>query len=457
MRASAAAAWPALCTQYEGRCYWLYLDTLFYPTTGLGYRVVDLESMRSLPWLTSADTPATQNQIDAEWRKINNRRDLAAKGGFAYKSAASLHLDDVAVDGLLAITTSTFWSTLTKTLPDLDAWPADAQLALMDMAWNLGPNFLGPKWPNFTKAAKAANFDAAAASCLRSVKAPRDYRHQRMFTNAAAVVHHDLDPAVLWDTHDPTSGPATPPEPTHPPTQPPPAPPETPVKHSDQYHSDYVFWRGGNIPPLVVEILEAIPSTVRLSQGGLSNSVAASARTHNGLGAYDISVKGWSKKKILTLCAELIRSGECAFPRGGWFGSAVFSTHVHVCSNNCYPSLHPEAQAQVRDFEHTPRRNGLVGHGRYSGPNVALGTWKDSPYNPDNIREGKGVFYVASDALLGLSVDRKTKESKKKGDRISYVLQVRRWGRWNAVTGRGRYFAISDDKQIYLSADKPVA
>lgn len=230
--------------------------------------------------------------------------------------------------------------------------------------------------------------------------------------------------------------------------------PEGDVKYSKTYKSDYVWFRGGNVPPIVEKVLLAIPSNIQLSQGGLSNSVPASGQTHNGLGAYDISVKGWSKSKILTLCAELIRSGEVAFPRGGWFGSAVFSTHVHVCSNNSYDSLHQTAKDQVKDFK--KGKNGLVGHGKYVGPKTPLGSWKDSPYNPDNIREVKDVYYVQTDTLLGLDVDRNQKEKKKKGDKISFVRQVKRWGRWNAVTSKGTYFAISDGDQIYLKPkDEP--
>jgi hypothetical protein len=47
-----AAAWPAFCASYEGRCTWLYLDTKRLPTTGLGHRVFTVADMVALPWLT---------------------------------------------------------------------------------------------------------------------------------------------------------------------------------------------------------------------------------------------------------------------------------------------------------------------------------------------------------------------------------------------------------------------
>jgi hypothetical protein len=375
---SVAAAWPAFCASYEGRCTWLYLDTKRLPTTGLGHRVFTVGDMVALPWLTKDGKPATDTQKRAEWAAIGKRTDLAPKGGFAYQSVATLHLSDATVDGLLTSDTPAYWNPLVKVLPQLESWPADAQLALLDMAYNLGAYFLGSSWPNFTAACKAGDFTKAAIYCLRAVKAPRDYRHQRMFTNAATVVMLGADPETLWLDRTPSL-------PVPPVTPDPPTPTPEPLMHSSKWNSDYVSFRGGYVPPVVRDILLGIPSPVQLSQGGLSTSVSASANTHAGLGAYDIRVSGWSKAAILKICSELISCGECAFPRGPRWGSPSFAEHVHVCSNNAYASLHPEAQAQVRDFKHNPRRNGLVGHGAYVGPSTPLGKWSDSPWNPVNI------------------------------------------------------------------------
>jgi hypothetical protein len=195
---------------------------------------------------------------------------------------------------------------------------------------------------------------------------------------------------------------------------------------------------------------------VILSQGGLAkSSVKASAKTHDGLGAYDISVKGWKKATILTMCEELIRSGECAFPRGGWFGSAMFATHVHVVSNNCYKSLHPEAKAQVVDFKKNPRRDGLYRHGRYHGPDTPLGSWRESPYNPANITEDAGTYYVnvsEGSSLIGNDIDRIPRVRHVRGIQIQAAKQIKRWGRQNVVNPQGEFYALE-----YLTTTKPEA
>lgn len=449
MHASVAAAWPKFCERWEGRLAYMYLDVKAKVTTGTGNLIDSVGAAQALPWLKADGARATPAEIEAEWRRIKARTDLAPKSGYAFAKVATLHLDAATLDRLLVDKSAEFWTRLAQSVPQLEAWPADAQLAALDTAWQNGPAFLDLKsssggyvWAG-TRAALLGQDFAAAATHVPGTGARADAR-KRLYRNAATVAALKLDRAVLWNEATPTA----------PPT--PPAPPKETVMHSTTWHADYVRWRGVNLAPVSRDACLAIPSSAVPSQGGLSTSVRASANTHAGIGAYDLKVAGWSKAKILALCAELIRSGEAAFPRGGWFGSAMFSTHVHVVSTNVPRSaLHPEARAQLDDFRAKPRRNGLAGHGRYVGPSTPLGSWSTSPYNPANVREERGVMYVQSATLLGLDVDRNTKEHKRRGDRVAYVRKVKRWGRWNVVTVRGRYFAISDKSQTYLAPKIP--
>ena len=237
------------------------------------------------------------------------------------------------------------------------------------------------------------------------------------------------------------------------------------VRHDGRY-GDYVELRGGKVPPVDRDILLAIPSRVRgLTQGGLSHAVKASANTHAGLGAFDVSIGGMSKDEVWAMSSELLRSGIVPFPRGfvadSFQGRTVGNIHdgnehVHCCSVESYAHLHPQAKAQVDEYRRGG--DGLRGGARYTGPRTPLGRWADSPYNPANVRDEQGVLVVQVEELLGLDVDRQPTKRRPRGFEVTYVRRVKRWGRWNVVTERGTYYAVADDTQRFLAEPSaPVA
>lgn len=204
MRASVRDAWPAFCSGWEGRVEHMYLDTLGLVTFGIGRKIDDNNTISTYgltrPWRDAGGSLVLESDIREEWLTIKSHTELAFKGGYAFKSVASLHLLGIDIDEALMDTTATFWATLQRSLPALESWPADAQLALMDMAYHMGPNFLGSKWPNFTAAAKSYDFAGCAQSCQTAKRTPRDQAHVKLFTNAAAVVYAGLSLEVLWGT-----------------------------------------------------------------------------------------------------------------------------------------------------------------------------------------------------------------------------------------------------------------
>lgn len=195
MRTTTEATWPDFISTWEGRVPFLYLDTQKLATFGLGIMVDTGSGMTafglSQPWRDKNDHRVSDATIRAEYDRIHAREDLAPKGGFAFRTVATLRLDDAAIDRTLQQKTDESWGQLRSVLPELEGWPADAQLALANMAWNLGPRFLGPRWPNFTRAAKAGDFAKCAVHCLRAVQAKRDFRNRLLFLTAAAVVGVD--------------------------------------------------------------------------------------------------------------------------------------------------------------------------------------------------------------------------------------------------------------------------
>jgi hypothetical protein len=229
---------------------------------------------------------------------------------------------------------------------------------------------------------------------------------------------------------------------------------------SARWNAEYVSWKNeGFVTVKDHEILTALDREsdyfwkgIHLTQGGLSSSVAASASTHNGLGAFDIRTRYNTKPQVWELAAMLNRSGIVAFPRGYNLGSwDPFRNvkHIHAVSRESYNSLHPSAKSQYQEFDRGG--DGLVGSAKYTGPKVPFGRWRDSPYNPANITEDTATYYVkVGDGFLwGLDVDRNKKASRENGRIVIAAKRIQRWGRSNIVDSGGLYWAAE-----YLTAEE---
>jgi hypothetical protein len=189
----------------------MYLDVKFLVTTGLGILLETVEEAQSFLWLRVSDgQPATMEEIAAEYRRVKALRSLADNGGFAYKSSARLRLPEETIDDQLRLTTARFWAEFAEVHPDVDLWPADAQLAAMDLIWQNGPKFTraGGSWPNMRAAFHAEDWTRAAANVPGTH--PRAQFRKRLFNNAAKVKQLGIDPDILWDTKTPEAPPPPP-------------------------------------------------------------------------------------------------------------------------------------------------------------------------------------------------------------------------------------------------------
>jgi GH24 family phage-related lysozyme (muramidase) len=206
MHSAVEQAWPAVAREHEGVVHWPYLDTVNKVTVGIGLLIEadnqPTEECFSLPWTVDGQ-PATRAQIAAGWAAVNSHTELAGHAT-QFETVSRLRLSDQAINGALMAKTREFWSDLTSQLVNLEEWPADAQLGLLDLAYQLGPWFLGASWPNFTAGAHASDFIRCASNCaVRQASAERNTHRSRLFRNAALVVGYQLDPARLWDTEVP--------------------------------------------------------------------------------------------------------------------------------------------------------------------------------------------------------------------------------------------------------------
>ncbi len=244
------------------------------------------------------------------------------------------------------------------------------------------------------------------------------------------------------------------------------------VQHSSTFHSDFMSFGaggthgGGAVTPVDATILRAVQGAtwgdILLSQGGLSGSEPKSAKTHLGLGVWDIAIDGRSKAEVWRLARRLLRSGVVAFPRG--FGDGMTPKHIHCVSQESLAHAHAEAQEQLNSgrfgYLHTvggKRGAGLAGSpdSRYIGPGTTPDRWSDSPYNPANITADTNTYFVdvaPGTTLLGLNVDRKVKFNRPPGFKLVAARQIRRWGRQNVVTKSGTYYALE-----FLNKTDPLA
>lgn len=223
-------------------------------------------------------------------------------------------------------------------------------------------------------------------------------------------------------------------------------------RYSVKYQSIYTELGSGRyVTPLDKQIVIACATasgwgTVRLSQGGLSTSVTASALTHAGLGVVDIAPDGRSKEDVWRYAAALIRSGIIGFPRGYGGDSWGDQKHIHCVSVESAEHAHKQAQDQIDEFKRGG--DGLVGDKSYNGPNVKLGSWKESPYNPVNIKPDTGKYGVDTDRLYGRDVDYAIVRQRTRGYVIQAAKQIYRWGRWNVVTKTPTYYAAEYLKAV---------
>lgn len=193
MYPSVATIWPAWSARFEGRIYWMYLDIKGLVTTGVGNLIDPSGLAMALPWTKPDGTYASTTEILTEWQAIKATTWLAEAGAQAAGRVAVLRLSDAAIDGLMARVLASNEATLKQhpAFAGFDAWPADAQLGLLSMAWAMGPDF-GPGWPLFSAACAAGDWTAAAANCWMDDEAnpgltPRNRANQAAFAAAAEV------------------------------------------------------------------------------------------------------------------------------------------------------------------------------------------------------------------------------------------------------------------------------
>ena len=128
------------------------------------------------------------------------------------------------------------------------------------------------------------------------------------------------------------------------------APRSTPIRRGNVVLSARVW-------ALLEDAARAAGVKLRVMQGSWSVGTAASANTHAGGGAADLSVAGMTDSQQLRFALEIRKRGGIAWIRNDKYGKAGTGPHIHVIIRD-EPGLSPAAMRQVVDFENG--LNGLV-------------------------------------------------------------------------------------------------
>lgn len=186
-------------SQFEGHTTFMYLDVRGLVTIGYG-NLIDPFISPLLDWRDKAGLPVTHSQVVDEWNRVKAMTDKAPLGGMVFRWYTQLRATETSIEALCDAQLESNYSTLrTHWLPDLDSWPAAAQLALMSWAWANGANAFGTGgWPHFLQACKDKAWDVCATECKISeyknpgVK-PRNVADHALFSHCLTLTDETYD------------------------------------------------------------------------------------------------------------------------------------------------------------------------------------------------------------------------------------------------------------------------
>ncbi len=224
MHSSVRDALPDYLLDHEGRgTNYLYADTLNLVTTGVGNLVdfgprnstaISAQAMApalALPWKHPDGSRASREEIAEAWTRVKLAGYSQSGGGPTgpYPRLTTIRLDEEGMVSLYETALASAETQLRKDFPNWDDLPADAQMAMLIMAWAMGSAFRygGEKgFPKFGRAIDAQDFDTAAEESFFNVQGggTKDSRSGRnadiavMFANAADAVKGGVDRGQLF-------------------------------------------------------------------------------------------------------------------------------------------------------------------------------------------------------------------------------------------------------------------
>lgn len=144
-------------SRFEGVVNHLYLDTRGHVTAGVGFLLPDLATAQRLAW-----NPASAVRLD--WVMVTSMK--AGLPAAEYRKATVARLDEATLRAEFGRRMAAYEGTAARSLPRYYTLPPSVRMAVLDMAWQLGPGFLAA-WPKFREAVVAREWEKAAQESFR--------------------------------------------------------------------------------------------------------------------------------------------------------------------------------------------------------------------------------------------------------------------------------------------------
>ena len=195
---------PEFLKRYEGKYNHMYLDKKGLVTIGIGFLIDPVDEALKLQYRTKGGGTVGNAEVKAEWEKVKERKDLINKGGPAFASITTLELSDQGIRTLFIKKSEAAakWyvnnAVAKKYYGEFNSWPADAQMALLGIAWGIAPI---PQfgWRALPEACKREDWMKAAEECrIKDAPVGRNRGHKLMFQNAYYVRENKSDISKLW-------------------------------------------------------------------------------------------------------------------------------------------------------------------------------------------------------------------------------------------------------------------
>jgi GH24 family phage-related lysozyme (muramidase) len=193
---SVVANWRAFNQPFEGVLNFMYTDALGLVTTGMGNLIDSPGAAQGLPWKNPDGSLADPDTVAAQWQAVKDGPiNSSVNAGYL----TTIRLDDAGIQQAIQNTMAQDIGVLRGYFPTWDSLPADAQLAILSMAWAMGPGFPAT-FTSFTASINAGDFDTAASQAdFKGVGvANRIAANKFALHNAQIVSDQGLDPSTLY-------------------------------------------------------------------------------------------------------------------------------------------------------------------------------------------------------------------------------------------------------------------
>jgi len=177
----------ALIAPSEGNIAHMYLDSVGKVTVGIGNLLATRVVAFELAFVNRATAEsATQAEIAADFEAVS--RQAWPRVARFYRSFTALDLPGPRIDELFRRRVEGFRQELHAAYPDFEGYPGSVQLAMLDLAFNLGTHGLKKGWPNLNRAIGGRDWATAAIESYRpQSSATRNAKVKALFERAAVA------------------------------------------------------------------------------------------------------------------------------------------------------------------------------------------------------------------------------------------------------------------------------